>query len=85
MNSQWRWETVVSSPGARDERSASVDEEMERLSARHLDVLGLIADGLANKEIAIALGITPSTAKGYVEDILLGESCIPSARRTAKR
>ena len=41
------------------------------LSARHLDVLGLIADGLANKEIATALGITPATVKGYVEDILL--------------
>ena len=60
MNSQWRWETVVSSPGARDERSASVDEEIGQLSARHLDVLGLIADGLANKEIATALGITSS-------------------------
>ncbi len=44
---------------------------MERLSARHLDVLGLIADGLANKQIATALGITPATVKGYVEDILL--------------
>lgn len=45
LNSQWRRETVVSSPGARDERSASVDEEMERLSARHLDVFIDIAPG----------------------------------------
>ena len=46
-------------------------EDLERLSARHLDVLGLIADGLANKEIATALAISPATVKGYVEDILL--------------
>ena len=62
-----------------------MDEAIGRLSARHLDVLGLIADGLANKEIATALGITPATVKGYVEDILLGESCIPSAKPTASR
>ena len=48
-----------------------MDQEIGRLSARHLDVLGLIADGLANKEIATALGIAPATVKGYVEDILL--------------
>ena len=46
-------------------------EDLERLSARHLDVLGLIADGLANKQIATVLGISQSTVKGYVEDILL--------------
>ena len=62
---------MASSPGARDERSASVDEAIGRLSTRHLDVLGLIADGRSNKEIATALGITPATVKGYVEDILL--------------
>ena len=62
-----------------------MDEAIGRLSACHLDVLGLIADGLAIKQIATALGITLSTVKGYVEDILLGESCIPSAKRTARR
>ena len=49
----------------------SVDEKLKRLSARHLDVLGLIADGLANKAIATALGLSQHTVKGYIEDILL--------------
>lgn len=57
-----------------------MDQEIGRLSARHLDVLGLIADGLANKEIATALGITSATVKGYVEDILLA-----LAYRTGRR
>ena len=48
-----------------------MDEAIGRLSARHLDVLGLMADGLANKQIATALGISQSTVKSYVEDILL--------------
>lgn len=47
-----------------------MDEEIGRLSARHLDVLGLIADGLLNKEIAAALGISESTVKTAVEHIL---------------
>jgi DNA-binding NarL/FixJ family response regulator len=43
---------------------------LERLSARELDVLRLIANGLENAEIAIALDISPRTAKNHVSNIL---------------
>lgn len=43
---------------------------LEQLSARELDVLRLIADGLENAEIASALDISPRTAKNHVSNIL---------------
>jgi DNA-binding NarL/FixJ family response regulator len=42
----------------------------DRLTAREIEVLGLIAGGNANKEIAARLTITEETAKGYVKNIL---------------
>jgi DNA-binding NarL/FixJ family response regulator len=42
----------------------------EDLSARELEVLGLIARGNANKEIAAQLAITEETVKGHVRRIL---------------
>jgi DNA-binding NarL/FixJ family response regulator len=42
----------------------------ERLSARELDVLRLIARGMENAEIADALAISPRTAKNHVSNIL---------------
>jgi len=42
----------------------------ERLSARELDVLRLIARGLENAEIAETLAISPRTAKNHVSNIL---------------
>jgi DNA-binding NarL/FixJ family response regulator len=43
---------------------------LEQLSARELEVLRLIANGLENAEIASALDISPRTAKNHVSNIL---------------
>lgn len=40
------------------------------LSKRETDVLRLVAKGLRNKEIAVELGLTEGTVKGYVINIL---------------
>jgi two-component system nitrate/nitrite response regulator NarL len=43
---------------------------LEHLSARELDVLRLIANGMENSEIAAELNISPRTAKNHVSNIL---------------
>jgi DNA-binding NarL/FixJ family response regulator len=45
-------------------------ELVEQLSPRELDVLGLIARGMENSEIAETLNISPRTAKNHVSNIL---------------
>ena len=40
------------------------------LTPREMEVLGLLADGMANKEIAARLGISAHTAKFHVESLL---------------
>jgi DNA-binding CsgD family transcriptional regulator len=40
------------------------------LTPREMEVLGLMADGLANKEIGARLGISAHTAKFHVESLL---------------
>ena len=40
------------------------------LTPREMEVLGLLADGLANKEIGVRLGISAHTAKFHVESLL---------------
>jgi two-component system NarL family response regulator len=40
------------------------------LTPREVQVVGLIAEGLRNKEIAVALGISEQTAKVHVKNIL---------------
>ncbi len=42
----------------------------DNLTAREIDVLRLIAQGNANKEIAAQLSITEETVKGHVKNIL---------------
>jgi DNA-binding CsgD family transcriptional regulator len=50
--------------------AASGEAEGAGITARELEVLGLCADGLANKQIAQRLGVTPHTAKFHVESLL---------------
>jgi DNA-binding NarL/FixJ family response regulator len=45
-------------------------EPYQPLSAREMEVLTLIVEGRSNKEIALALGISPQTVKNHVTSIL---------------
>jgi len=47
-----------------------VEDAAERLSARELEVLGLIVEGLTNKEIASRLCLSPDTVKNHVVHII---------------
>jgi PAS domain S-box-containing protein len=60
---------------ARDELETRVERRMGRaarykLTFRELAVLYLVAEGMADKEIAFRLGISPRTASKHVENIL---------------
>jgi NarL family two-component system response regulator LiaR len=43
----------------------------EKLSTRELEVLSLAARGISNKDIAIKLGLSLRTVKGYLADLFL--------------
>ncbi len=55
-------------PDIAAELAAHVDQD--RLTSREIEVLRLVADGLANKEIAAALAIGDDTVKGHLKNIL---------------
>lgn len=57
-------------PVARRILGEIIPPEAALLSEREREVLRLIARRLSNKEIAKALGISPSTVKGHVESLL---------------
>jgi DNA-binding NarL/FixJ family response regulator len=50
--------------------SADPDPGFEHLTPREREVAGLVATGLRNKDIAVALGITLATVKDHVHRIL---------------
>jgi DNA-binding NarL/FixJ family response regulator len=52
------------------DRASPVLAGIERLTPRERDVLVALAAGGTNKEIAIALGITPGTVKTHVERLI---------------
>jgi DNA-binding CsgD family transcriptional regulator len=54
---------LVLSPGETDTGFAA-------LTAREREVVGLLAEGLSNKEIALRLGIAPDTAKFHVGRVI---------------
>jgi len=49
--------------------SLARDREREQLTPRELEVLGLMAQGLSNKEIATAIGRTEETAKIHLKSV----------------
>ena len=51
-------------------RKAGEDEPVEPLTDREKDVLGLLGQGMSNKDIGSALFITERTARTYVSNIL---------------
>jgi len=50
--------------------AAPAQHELSLLTGQEQRILGLIADGLTNKEIAQALHLRPKTVKNYVSSIL---------------
>lgn len=46
-----------------------IDDQSVNLTARQIQVLELMRDGLQNKQIALALGISVSAVKGHIEAI----------------
>ena len=51
------------------QRQGASDQPTENLSRRETDVLGYVARGYANKEIADALGLSTETVRGYLKTI----------------
>ncbi len=51
-------------------RRSSGEASQESLSKRELEVLRFAAEGLANKEIAVSLGLSPRTVQSHMRHIL---------------
>jgi DNA-binding NarL/FixJ family response regulator len=61
-------ETYISQP---QPATTSEPDNMDELTAREREVLGLVATGLTNREIAQTLQLSPLTAKTHVSRILM--------------
>jgi two-component system nitrate/nitrite response regulator NarL len=55
---------------SREDKATSTDEPSSSLSSREEEILGQIAQGLTNKEIARAMNIAEATVKIHVQHIL---------------
>lgn len=62
--------TISAAGAARDSYGSRRDNQYGRLTARELQVLELLAEGMSNKMISRHLGITPATVKCHVGKIL---------------
>jgi DNA-binding NarL/FixJ family response regulator len=64
--------TLIETYVARPQPSLNTDYKgLNELTAREREVLGLVAEGLTNAEIADALTLSPLTAKTHVSRILM--------------
>ncbi len=59
--------SLIRLPGRRE--SSSEESLIEPLTARELEVIQLMAQGLANKQIALALGISEHTVKFHLSSL----------------
>ncbi len=55
--------------GARVTRTSASARDVEALTPREREILGMLADGLANKEIAVRLNISSHTVKSHVQSL----------------
>lgn len=61
---------LLPSPSGRSDETLLMDEVIsELLTGREIEVLHLLAQGLANKQIALSLGISEHTAKFHISSI----------------
>ena len=63
---------LLGSPGPLSKPSQPPDDEppLEALTERESEILGMIAQGLSNKEIAAGLNLTEGTVRNYSSAIL---------------
>lgn len=64
-----QWLDAITSPRSARARNAADGTPQAPLSGRELEVLGLIGEGLPNKQIAARLGISEHTVKFHVASI----------------
>jgi two-component system, NarL family, response regulator LiaR len=54
----------------RRDQEASLEQRLDRLTPRELEILQLTADGLTGEEIADALSVSPHTLRTHVQNVL---------------
>lgn len=64
-------------------RSLRPSVAFTELTARERDVLGLICEGLADKEIAARLKLAPNTVRNHVATVYSSLRCTAAARRSS--